>query len=176
MAGPLDIQRPATGLVDLLGLRALGQSPGLMSESVSGVLDLLDMYALDRRTTTQTIISGGAIAAIGVRTFTALPVLNPQPGTALLIYSAYMSYTVPAASTWSGALIIQRSRFVSLQGYTWIAGLERTAAATECLNVGRYFERPLIMLPGDVFALQTTAFSGTGPIPALYVDYAQIAV
>jgi len=176
VAGPLDIQRPARGLTDLLGLRALGESPKLMAEAITGTLDLLGLYALDRRTSSESITSG-AIAGVGFSAFTfPTSAIAVQPGTAFLVYSAFFWYPVPAVSTWAGALCVRRAAFTTLQGYTYIDGTDRIYNASEGVHLGRYFERPLVLLPGDQLGVLTRSFSGSGSTPALELDYALISV
>lgn len=180
MAGPLDIQRPARGLVDLLGLRATGDSPHQMADAVSGVLDLLDMYLIDRRTSTMTLTSA-AVSANGILNFNALPALQPlPPGQAIAVYSVALEYTVAAAATWSGAVLVRRAVFESLQGHTWCCGTDPGAviggAAAITITLGAYFARPLLLLPGDQFALWTKNFTGVGSFGSLYVDYARVSL
>lgn len=174
MAGPLDIQRPATGLIDLLGLRTQANSPSLMADAVVGQLDLLDLFVLSRRSSTSSI-TAAAISGNGWAAFNALPAVSIAPGTAWLLYSAMTQYTVPAASTWSGAFCVRRASYNSQRGYTLIDKTTRLLAAAESTFLGAYFERPLILLPGDELGLLTTGFTGTGPTPAVYVDYAVIS-
>lgn len=175
MAGPTDIQRSPAGLTDLLGLRASGATPIQLAESVFGQLDMLDLYVAPRRTSTMNLTTAN-VSALGMANFTALPVTNVEPGNAFLVYSAYTTYLVPAASTWAGALVLRRASYRGVQGHTWIDGTQGTIAAGVSCQLGRYFERPLIVMPGDVFALNTTVFTGTGPIAPLHVDYAPILI
>lgn len=171
MSGPLDIQRPALGLADLLGLRAGGTTPQYLSDAVGGSLDMADLYLAQRRTST--MVTGPIMSATPFYAFNAMPAVNVQPGTCYLIYSAFASYAAPAASTYQGALVLRRAGFTTLQGYTYIADGPLIAASTAA-TWGRYFEKPLIMLPGDTLGFFGLAFSGAGAFPGLYLDYVQL--
>lgn len=81
MAGPLTIQRVATGLADLLGLRATGQLPANLAETVAATVDIWPLYGLDRQAA-----KTGTSAAIG-----AVGTIFPSVGAPT---------TVPAGEIW----------------------------------------------------------------------------
>jgi hypothetical protein len=49
VAGPLDIQRFPRGLLDILGLKATGDAPHLLSQEVSSSLEITPLYLQERR-------------------------------------------------------------------------------------------------------------------------------
>lgn len=173
MSGPQDIQRPARGLVDLLGLKSTGDSPRMIGAEISGKLELLDLYLADRRTTTQNI-AASTITAVGFKPIGQLAASIPQPGYLFFVYSIMVTLRTQAASSWEGAIVVMPQRFVGLQGYTYIASNPWPTAALENLVLGRYFERPLIMQPGDTIGVMTSAVTGTIEVPDAYIDFAPV--
>lgn len=84
MAGPLDIQRFPRALLDLLGLKATGDTPHTMGDSVVGTVDLSIHYPIDR---TISLVSGTTSIAAAQTGY-------PQPGTNNTFY-------VPSGEIWS---------------------------------------------------------------------------
>jgi len=174
VSGPLDIQKVALGVPDLLGL-AGGVTPESILKEVRGSLDLLDNYLLQRRLGTSAITQLHPNAT-GWWPFAAPSTLTVPQSKALMVYSAFTTVITGAASTFTGALAIKRASFQTLPGYTFIDGHPWQMVANDSATFGRYFERPVIMLPGDELGLLINVFTGTMDWPAVYVDYAAVGI
>lgn len=55
---PQSIQRFPAGLLDLLGIQSLGQTPNILADEVRPVIEYLSLYFADRLTTLQTSVAG----------------------------------------------------------------------------------------------------------------------
>jgi len=156
MAGPLTIQRFPKGLIEILGMRATGDTPAQLAQDVSGSIDLIDHYLLDR--TQDKLLTSISIPAVGEINMGVAGVAGPLPGFIWLVYDLAVRLPTPAAAS-------------SIQ-CVW--GIQRTAGAMTMLQGLRspvvlpgdtfdaaiHFEKPLIMRPGDVVGVATRIFTG----------------
>jgi len=172
MAGPLTIQRFPKGLIEILGMRATGDTPAQLAQDVSGDLDLLDFYLLDR-CRDLSITTGVAIASAGFTTMGTAS--GPGAGFIWLVYSISVQFgAVAAAATLQSQVGISRSAN-SLVG---LPGMDTPLlVAGASAQVAVYFEKPLIMRPGDLVAIQTTILTGAPAVtPAGRMYFAEIGI
>ena len=172
MAGPQDIQRYPRGLIDLLGMRATGDTPHQLGQMTVAQLDLLDMYLADR-CFAQTFTGAGAYVALGNIVFTGAVV--PQ-GEMWLLYEATVFTGVVAAATRVTIVpFIARSQ----------AGLAQAEVISDPIVVpiagsgmgGRHYERPTILMPGHQFGVQVVDIVGApAATPILNLYFARLAV
>lgn len=156
MAGPLTIQRFPKGLIEILGMRATGDTPAALAQQIAGNLDLLDMYLLDR-CKTQAITTGIALTVPGYITMGSAS--GPAAGFIWFVYDISVSFgAVGAASTLQSHVGISRIANVSINLPGMSSGLLNSGQAS---TVGIHFERPLIMRPGDLVSLSTPLLTGT---------------
>lgn len=172
MAGPQDIQRYPRGLIDLLGMRATGETPHQLAMSTSPQLELLDFYLADRCVGV-TFTGSAAVTALGNLTFTGSTV--PQ-GEMWLLYEATVFLSPCAAATRCTIVpFIARSQAGLAQAEV-ICDPIVTAIAGSGMG-GRHYERPTILMPGHQFGVQVVDIVGapaTTPILNLY--FARIGV
>jgi len=154
MAGPLTIQRFPKGLIEILGMRATGDTPAQLAQDVSGDLDLLDFYLLDRcQDRLITSISIPAVGEINMGT-----TAGPAPGFIWLVYDLAVRLPTPAAASsiqcvWG----IQRTA----SAMTMIEGLRSPVVLPgDTFDAAKHFEKPLIMRPGDLVGVATRIFTG----------------
>lgn len=173
MAGPQSIQRYPTGLIDLLGMRATGDTPHEIANIIGGSIDLLNLYAIDRLVCRQ---SGTAIAiaALGYLGINTAPI-GPPPGTLWLIYHGAISCVpVAAGATLGCSLVIRRQAGVNI--YDQI-GPALDMVATQGGHASEHFwDAPLLMRPGDEFGVWTHTFTGAPAVtPNVSWTYVEIA-
>lgn len=169
---PLLIQRPPTGLLDLLGLKAMGQGPILLNETVTATLaDCVDYYVANRRST----VAGSTGVAMVANTSYPVAACTVPAGEIWLVYAAAATLL---AATAAGTAI----RF-------WLS-LGRTSSAfpvaiTETVSVGAsdngtavvVNQRPAVWLPGDVATIQTGAVTGVpGANGRVVMDVARLTL
>jgi hypothetical protein len=172
MAGPLTIQRFPKGLIEILGMRATGNTPTNLSDSIIGTLPLLDMYLLDRFTD-RALTTGVALPGAGFTTMGTSS--GPAAGFIWLVKDISISFAAVAA-----AATLQSQVGVSRSSNTMV-GLEGMAtpllAATQAWQGAIHFEAPLIMRPGDLLAIQTTIYTGAPAVtPTGRIYYAEIGI
>lgn len=172
MAGRLTIQRFPKGLIELLGMRATGDTPTELQQYIAGNLDLLDMYLLDRMQH-RIISTGVAIPALGYQTFGTSS--GPAAGYVWFVYDIGVQYgPVAAAATLQSALGISRAQNNSTPLPGGSTGL---LAAGGVATVAIHFERPLIMRPGDIIAHNTSVYTGAPAVtPSGSMYYAEIGI
>jgi hypothetical protein len=170
VAGPFDIQRPPIGLLDLLGLKATGDAPHLLEQAISGSFEMFDLYTLDRLAI-KFVNTVGAIAGVGN---SSLPGSGPGPGSIWFVYG--VDFVIPLVAA---AASIQSGLYWRRQG-----SLLTLAAVPDCQSplvaaagswVGaHWFERPMILRPGDEMSIVTRVFTGAPAVTAscalTYVD------
>jgi hypothetical protein len=170
MAGPQDIQRYPRGLIDLLGMRATGETPHSLGQQTIGTLDLVDLYMADRcelysvATSAPTTVVGGQ----------AFPLAQVPDGQVWFLYDATLRCTATAAAT----LLQQNLAVFRQQGSLTlplaISGTMRVPAL-EGGTVGVHFEKPLVMLPGHALGVWTSAITGAPAVnPNLVMWFAKI--
>lgn len=173
MAGRQDIQRFPKGLISVLGMTATGETPHTLGQEITGELDLLDYYLLDR--TRQLAFTSGVIPGAGVASCGAAS--GPAPGKAFLVYDiSFLLQGVGAGATiWLSLGVIRQGTVANcillpgLQSGRLIAG-ESTARAV-------HFEKPMILRAGDTLGVRTIEFTGA-PAATVFGDmyYAEIDV
>jgi hypothetical protein len=156
MAGPLDIQRFPYGLVDLLGMKGSGDTPHTLAQDIAVTLaDGADYYLAPRREIV-TALSAIAFAATG---WVSAVGLGPAAGECWLVYNVTASVNQATAA----ATAVRFCGTISKNG-----GLSQDVQVTESMSLvatdwdgrGRSFERPLVMLPGDVFGFRVFTITG----------------
>lgn len=156
MAGPLDIQRLPYGLVDLLGMKGSGSTPYALAEAIAVTLaDGADYYLAPRRE----IVTALSAIAFSLTGWVSATSLGPAPGEAWMVYNVTASLNQATAA----ATAVKFCGTYSKQG-----GLSQDVQITNTINVGatdwdgasREFERPMIMLPGDVFGFRVFTITG----------------
>lgn len=172
MAGPQSIQRYPRGLIDLLGMRATGDTPQQLGGQVAGVLELLEFYLNDRMVPNASA-AGAPLAAIGNVT---IPGLTVPARELWLLYELTVYIGTIAAATackFNGGILRSRGA-----GNVYNAVTDTVSVlAGEQGYVGRKFDRPIILLPSDVIALQCVAITGApGQTPAASIYYASVGI
>jgi len=172
VAGPQDIQRYPRGLIDLLGMRATGDTPHQLAQTTVPQIDLLDMYLADRCFGV-TFNASGVVAALGNLTFTGAAV--PQ-GEMWLLYEASVFTGVCAAATSCTVVpFVARSQSGLAQAEALCPPLVAGTAGSALGGV--HYERPSVLMPGHQFGLQITAIVGApGVTPILNLYFARLAV
>jgi len=161
MAGPQDIQRYPRGLIDLLGMRATGDTPHQLAAQTMPQIDLLDFYLNDRlEVLSQTIAA--APAALGNFQFQNSAV--PQ-GQMWAVYDIAVNCggVVAAATSITFSPVVFRNQ--SIVGNAVIAGPTATATAGQNILSGSHYERPVLVLPGQSFGVQVQAITGAPGVP-----------
>jgi hypothetical protein len=155
MAGPLTIQRFPKGLIEILGMRATGDTPNALAQQIAGNLDLLDSYLIDR-CRVQSITTGVALPAAGFVTMGSNS--GPSSGFIWFVYDISVAFAaVAAAATLQSHVGVSRTANVSTNLPGMGTGL---LAAGQAASVGIHFERPLIMRPGDLISINTAIYTG----------------
>lgn len=173
MAGPFDIQRPPIGLLDLLGLKATGDNPHVLAGEVRSTLMLDDLFLVDRLVaaarSTGVNIPGTGTATMGAAS-------GPSDGFIWLLYG--LDFLVPpvgAAATIQCGLTIQRGTTTTIQQRIE-ACQSPLLSAGQAFAGAKWWERPLIMRPGDVLAVNTTIFTGAPAVtPTCTQVYVQVS-
>lgn len=166
MAGPQDIQRVPRGLIDLLGMRATGQTPAQLGGDVRGSLELLEFYLNERFVVFQG--NTGNIIANGLQSPAGSTVPN---GQLWLLFQLSLSSNISAAGTGAfltGGVLRNPS---GIAPYFALTDQTNWAQQTT-VNVGANFTRPVIMQPGDSLAVRTNAIITAAPnLPVTVTAY-----
>lgn len=155
MAGPQDIQRYPRGLIDLLGMRATGETPHKLAQDVAGTLELLELYLNDRMVPNASA-SAAPPAAIGSITVPGLTV--PDRELWLVFELTFYTGAIAPATTYAFTGGVLRNRGSGNVFNALLPSL--TVAASSAGYVGAKFDRPVLMLPGNVVAAQVTTITG----------------
>jgi len=172
MAGPQDIQRYPRGLIDLLGMRATGDTPHQLGQNISGSLELLELYLNDRLIPNASA-AAGVIAAVGDLNIAGLTV----PARELwLVFEASLSSTTTAGATgFTATMGVLRNRGSGNVYSAWIPPV--TVGALAQASSGIKFSRPAILLPGDLMNVRTVAITGApAATPAVSLFYAPLGI
>lgn len=164
MAGPLDIQRYPTALVDMLGLKATGDTPHILSGEISGGLDLTRLY-LYERTIYGNVPNAVAITVPGFLICTTTNFgQGPGPGQIWMVLGAGVRVPALAAAT---SIIVQNcvQRPSGSIIYTPIGPRISVPASTGDGDF-EWFDQPVIMRPGDVFGSYTYNIVGAPGVAA----------
>ena len=169
MAGPLDIQRLPKGLIDLLGMRATGDTPHQLAQSTIAQLEVTDYYLSDR-VVGLSVQPAAALAATGF----SLGVGSAVPaGEQWMVYSAAIIVpTIAAATALKTSLVIRRA-FAAYQ----VLVATPQIPASEGFIGGVTFERPMVMRSGDDLGCFTVNLTGVpASTPTLYLAFARLTV
>lgn len=173
MAGPLDIQRLPRGLLDLLGLLSGGDTPHQFANTTTGVLDLLDLYTVDRLQVLSALITVPP-AALGNFQFAGSVV--PQ-GQVWLVKEMTVNNggVVAAAASIDWSPVIFRNQ--SLVGNGTIQSRVISSGAGTNYGAGAVYEKPNLVLPGQSFGVQVHAITGAPAVPfQLTLWYASLRI
>jgi hypothetical protein len=141
MADKYTIQRLPVGLLDLLGMQSTGDTPHSIAESVIPSIELTDLYLTDRLASIF-----GSSGALNATTSGNVANQGPPDGYQWLLYGcSYTSGAVAAAASISWVPAIYRASLGAYQAF----GEKQLLAATQIAAKGIWFERPLVMRPGD---------------------------
>jgi len=172
MAGPQSIQRYPRGLIDLLGMRATGDTPQELAQSVIGNLELLEFYLADRLIPNASV---GAAPMNAVGDF-AIAGLTVPSREIWLVYEVTLTSGTTAAATAVTATAGLMRNVGSGNVYSALT-MPSTAGAAAQLNVGSKFDRPVMALPGNVFNVRCSAVTGVpAATPTVAILYASIGV
>lgn len=153
MADRLTIQRYPTGLLDFLGMQSTGDTPHSVGEQITGVMDLTDMYAIDRLRSQLTSV--GPIT--GVNAFSGQAGQDVPAGEMWLVQGITMTGAVMAAGvTIKVQPYIFRKSIATLE----LIGIPATFTIGEAFNVGVYFDRWALMRPGDNIGVNCWSSAG----------------
>lgn len=151
MADKFTIQRLPVGLLDLLGMQSTGDTPNALSSETQAVIDLTDYYLTDRLTAIQ-----GTTGVIGVTGAYGSPQIVPA-GFQWLVYGiTFTSVNTAAATGLSWVPAIYRSNVNQYQ----MLGDKQVVGAAAQIGRGTWWERPVIMRPGDYGACYVTEITG----------------
>jgi hypothetical protein len=157
MAGPQDIQRYPTGLIDLLGMRATGQTPTKLGDAVSPGMDLTDFYLWDRR---ETLVgqSPVAIGAVGFLAFSTGATTIPQNELWVLYDCSLRLPPIAAATAITLNMVVQRNAAGTSAWFPITDQLVLPASTGGLIGFKR--DEPLLLQPGDVFGTYCSAITG----------------
>jgi len=153
---PLLIQRPPTGLLDLLGLKAMGQTPIVLTDSVTATLaDCVDYYLANRRV----VLSGTTGVAMVANTNYGLASLTVPAGELWFIYAFSVSLNVPTAAATS---VKFRGGYIQqpMAGTPIFLTQDCEALASDQATASVSFTRPYLWIPGCQPLVQTGAVTG----------------
>jgi hypothetical protein len=157
MAGPQDIQRYPTGLIDLLGMRATGQTPNQLGAEISGSIEIGDLYLYDRRVT-QVGQSPVAIGAVGFLANTTGATVVPQ-GEMWVLYDCTLRVpAIAAATALNLSLVVQRPSG-GTSAWFMLTDELKLAALTGGL-IGYRGKTPMLLQPGDTFGTYASLVTG----------------
>jgi hypothetical protein len=140
-------------------MKATGDTPAELAKDISGSLELLEFYVNDR-----TVFASAAS--------------NNVIGTGPLIISGL---TVPNGEIWLlFDLSLSSANTPAATGFTLTGGVQRAVnnyfayterqvvgggAVSDQVNVGRHFDRPIVMQPGETIGLRISQIVGAPGIP-----------
>jgi hypothetical protein len=170
MAGPQDIQRYPRGLIDLLGMRATGETPHELARQTAPVLDLWDLYLADR-CELYSVPTAAATTVVGGQAF---PLAQVPDREVWFLYEASLRVPATAAATLlqQNLCIFRQNGLVTLP--LALTGTMRVPALEGGL-VGVHFNKPLMMLPGNALGVWTSAITGAPAVnPILTMWFAKL--
>lgn len=172
MAGPQDIQRYPRGLIDLLGMRATGDTPHQLGPNIVGVLELLELYLNDRLVPNASA-AGAAVTAVGDLNIAGLTV--PSREIWLVYECSLSSGTTAAATGFTATAGVLRNRGSGNVYSAWTPPV--TVGASSQASVGIKFDRPALMLPGDLVNVRVASVTGApAATPAVALFYAPLGI
>jgi hypothetical protein len=155
---PFEIGKYCRALPSVLSLKVRGQGPRLLSDTVTGILDLSPLYLLEGRETLQS--SAQAAPAVGSNFFPAPVDLLVPSGELWYVwhYSLFVTAGAGAAIDMAPLAVMDGSASsVALGNYV-------TAAATQ--NARGIMIAPVWALPGTQFGFATRSVTLTPSITA----------
>lgn len=165
----MDIQRFPKGLIDLLGMRATGDTPHQLAQQTIPTLEVTDYYLSDR-VVGLSVQPAGPLAATG---FVSAVNSAVPAGEQWLVYSAAMILPAIAAATAIKTALVIRRAFAAYQ----VLAATGQVPAGEGFIGGITFERPMIMRSGDDLGFFTTNLTGVpASTPTAYLAYGRILV
>lgn len=173
MAGPLDIQRFPKGLIDVLGMKATGDTPNQLGQQTTPTVGVDWLYTFDRLQF-RTFNSVVATNADGL--FLGGAGAGPLPGFMWIVFAAsfYTPVAVAAGATVQLGFGIRNPGNVFLVMDSLITPI---LAATQGAVQAKHFERPYLMQANDQFGWRVRGVTGVpGTIPEATVQFAEIAV
>lgn len=155
MAGPFDIQRAPIGLLDLFGLKATGDSPHLLEPAVSSVIEVGNLYTIDRMLFDfrATAVAPVATGYLGLSLNT-----GPPPGALWMLYSASLQLAQIAPATAIGITPVIRRGGVAV--YEALAPTIQRGADQGGMSGGLYYGAPILMRPGDELGTFVNSITG----------------
>lgn len=172
MAGPQAIQRYPRGLIDLLGMRATGDTPHLLDNSVGGSLEMLEFYLADR------LVPNAAQASAAVTVVGDLPISGLiVPARELwLIYECTLTSGTTAAATGFTATAGILRNVGSGNVYSALTDPQAVGASSQA-NVGAKFDRPVLALPGSQFNVRVSSVTGApAATPSVTLFFASLGL
>lgn len=156
MATPQDIQRYPRGLIDLLGMRATGDTPHLLAQQMNSTLEMIDFY-LNDRLEFNTQLLAAAPAALGNFQFPGTIVPQGEMW-AVYDYTVNCGGPIAVATAMKFSPVIFRNQ--SIVGNAAAYGPAIAVAAGENGVGGIRFERPNLVMPGQSFGIQVSQITG----------------
>lgn len=174
MAGPQDIQRLPAGLIDLLGMRATGQTPATLAQSTQPTLDLFNLYAQDRRITQSG--SPGVAPTVGgwlpIVTFSAVV---PAGKLWLLFHASAIVPAAAAATSLTGFVALRRFSAGGTSVDLPLTDTQTAQDAARSVACRAEFPEPIVLRAGDNIGWYTLALVGApASNPVIRIDYAEI--
>jgi hypothetical protein len=170
---PLLIQRPPTGLLDLLGLKAMGQGPVQLNETVTATLaDCVDYYLCARR---QHLTATTGVAMVANTNY-SLATLAVPSGEIWFLYAMSVHTAGPTAAATSVKFRGGYTFTASSTTPIWLTA-DTEALATDQASASVKFERPLIWMPGAAGIIQTGAVTGIpNALGRMTIDVARLTL
>lgn len=152
MADEFTIQRTPTGLLDLLGMQSVGNTPHFLNPNVQAVLDVTNLFTIDRLQRgagTTAVIAGIGFATTGV---------GPAPGELWLVDTIQVnSGALAAASAIRYVPAVIRQGLLANSQYF---GDQQLVSNPNTLGASVIFTRPMILRPGDIIGAQILEVTG----------------
>jgi len=168
MAGPFDIQRSPKGLLDFLGLKATGDAPHTLQQSIGASVSLDRMYLADRIVnTTQNV----TITAAGY--FTPTSAIVP-PGELWFPTAIRCAATNAAGTTYLWAPAYRT--FVGTGSFNSLTNMQSAiaSATNDCVYV---WDELIPYLPGVTFGVYVqNAVLGANPVCQVCLEFYRITV
>lgn len=173
MADPLLIQRPPTGLLDLLGLKAMGAGPIQLADTVGCTLaDCVDYYLCARR---QHLTSTTGVAMVANTNY-QLASLTVPAGEIWFIYAMSVCLDTPSAAATAIRFFGGFSFTATVATPVYLTNIV-DAGASDTAATSRTFERPLIWMPGCAAVIRTGAVTGIpGALGRMTLDVARLTL
>lgn len=162
MAQPDDIQRYPSGLLELLGMRGSGQTPGKLTSEVRPTIDTAFLYGSDNEVLL--VSSNAAVASGGQLT------INITQHHMLTSLSAIIIQNAAPATTLMAAQLAIRVRTVTnaVADRYWVAQAGGTLGAAGDAVVISFVppQQPFIVSPGGLFNFQLNTLVGSANVTA----------